>query len=86
MNSLALPHLLGERSPNASRLRRLIRSELLARRSLAPADHNAIRQVVENLLSEAAVLRDQLRDNPKDEQKKTAVLGPYNRSCVFGLR
>jgi len=74
MNSLALPHLLGERSPNASRLRRLIRSELLARRSLAPADHNAIRQVVENLLSEAAVLRDQLRDNPKDEQKRRLCL------------
>jgi DNA-binding transcriptional regulator/RsmH inhibitor MraZ len=70
MRSINLPHLLGERGPAAAQARRAIRRKLLARRSLAPADHEAIRHLVSNLLSEAAALRDQLRDNPKDEQKR----------------
>lgn len=74
MAPIGIPRLLGERSPKATRLRRIIRSELLARRSLAPTDHDAIRQVVEDLLSDAAALCHQLRDNPKDEQKRRLCL------------
>jgi hypothetical protein len=70
MPPIDLPRLLGERGPAAAQKRRTIRNKLLARRSLAPTDHEAIRHLVSNLLSEAAALRDQLRDNPKDEQKR----------------
>jgi hypothetical protein len=70
MPSINLPHLLGERGPAAAQARRAIRSKLLARRSLAPTDYEAIRDLVISLLNEAAALRDQLRDNPNDEQKR----------------
>jgi hypothetical protein len=70
MPSIDLPRLLGERGPAAAQARRVIRTGVLARRSLAPTDHEAIRSQVDALLSEAAALRDQLRDNSKDEQKR----------------
>jgi len=51
-----------------------IRNKLLARLSLDPANHNAIRDHIEKALSDAAALRDQLRDNPKDEHKRRHCL------------
>ncbi len=74
MPSIDLPHLLGERGPAAAQARRVIRKELLVRRSLAPTDHQAILDHIENALNEATILRDQLRDNPKDEQKRRKCL------------
>lgn len=78
-----LPRLLGERGPNASRIRRISRSELLARRSLAASDHDAIQRVIEELLSEAVAHRNQFRDNPKDEQKRRLCLAAITEAVYL---
>lgn len=70
MSSLDLPHLLGEGAPSVAQTRRAIRNELLARQSLAPTDHKAIRGRIDALLGEADTLREELKDNLKDEQKE----------------
>jgi hypothetical protein len=69
-----LPLLLGERSPSEAQARRAIRHGLLLRLSFAHTDHEAIRHRAEIALSEAAVLRDQLRDKSTDEQKRRQCL------------
>lgn len=74
MPSIDLPRLLGERGPSEARNRRAIREKLLARRSLASTDHKEICNWVDNALSEAKTLRDELWDNPKDEQKRRLCL------------
>jgi hypothetical protein len=72
--SIELPRLLGERHPTAARTRRAIRNKLLERQSLAATDHKAIRHRVDELLSEATALRDNFRENRKDEQTRRRCL------------
>src|SRR2546423_1029817 len=72
--SIELPRLLGERHPTAARTRRAIRNKLLARRSLAATDHKAIRQSIEDMLSEEIALRDGSWNNRKDEQTRRQCL------------
>ena len=74
MLSIELPRLLGERHPTAARTRRAIRNKLLARRSLAATDHKAIRQSIEDMLSEEIALRDGSWNNRKDEQTRRQCL------------
>jgi hypothetical protein len=70
MPSIDAPRLLGERDAAATQTRQAIQRKLLARRSLAPTNYEAIRHLVNRLLNEAAALRDQLKGNPNDEQKR----------------
>ena len=74
MPKIDVPRLLGERGPNMTKIRRAIRIAQLARLKIRSTDHDTIRTRIDALLSKVATLRDPLRTNPTDEQKRRRCL------------